>query len=111
MKEVLDPLTYQLQHFPQWKIYNVFHATLLTLNYETKAHEPNFAYSPPNVVEGEKQWKSKAIIQYKKYERKVKGKLQHYKFLIKWKGYPTSISLWKSEQNLKDAQKVFAKYK
>ena len=92
MKEVLDPLTYQLQHFSQWKIHNVFHATLLTPYRETKAHGPNFAYPPSDNIEGKEQWKVETITQHKKYGRKVKGKLQRYKFLIKWEGYPTSAS-------------------
>ena len=80
---MLGPLTYQLQLPPQWKIHDIFHATLLTLYCETKAHGPNFVYPPPDTVEGEEQWIVEAIMQHKKYGRKVKGKLQHYKFLIK----------------------------
>ena len=81
--EVLGPLTYQFQLPPQWKIHNIFHTTLLTPYHKTKAHGPNFVYPPPDTVEGEEQWKVEAIMQHKKYGRKVKGKLQHYKFLIK----------------------------
>ena len=72
--EVLGPLTYQLQLPPQWKIHNVFHATFLTPYHETEAHGPNFAYPPPDMVESEEQWKVKAIMQHKKYGRKMKGK-------------------------------------
>ena len=50
-----------------------------------------------------------AITQHKKYGRKVKGEPQRYKFLIKWEEYPTSISLWESEENLKSAQEILTK--
>ena len=107
---MLGPLTYQLQLPPQWKIHDVFHTTLLIPYHETKAHGPNFAYPPPDTVEGEEQWKVKVITQHKKYRRKVKGKLQHYKFLIKWEGYPTSTSSWKLEENLEGTQEILTKY-
>lgn len=50
-------------------------------------------------------------MQHKKYRRKILRKPQCYKFLVKWKGYPTSDSSWEPEENLKDAQEIFAKYK
>ena len=51
------------------------------------------------------------ITQHKKYGRKVKGEPQHYKFLVKWEEYPTSVSLWELEENLKSAQEILTKYK
>ena len=109
--EVLGPLTYRLQLPPQWKIHDVFHATLLTPYRATEAHGPNFAYPPPDSVEGEEQWEVEAITQHKKYGRKVKGKPQRYKFLVKWEGYPTSASSWEPEENLEGAQEILTKYK
>ena len=88
--EVLGPFTYQLRLPPQWKIHDIFHATLLMPYHETEAHGPNFAYPPPDTIEGEEQWEVEAITHHKKYRRKVKGKPQCYKFLVKWKGCPTS---------------------
>ena len=55
--------------------------------------------------------KVEAITQHKKYGRKVKGEPQCYKFLVKWEEYPTSVSLWKPEENLKGTQEILTKYK
>ncbi|EJF55528.1 chromo domain-like protein, partial [Dichomitus squalens LYAD-421 SS1] len=102
--EVLGPLTYRLKLPAQWKIHDVFHATLLSPYHETKEHGPNFSYPPPDEVEHEEQWEVEAIVGRKKHGRT-------YRYQVKWKGYPPSENSWEPESNLKNAAELLDTYK
>ena len=102
--EVLGPLTYRLKLPQQWRIHDVFHASLLTPVRENDTHGPNFALPPPDLVEGEEEYEVEAITGHRtRYGRK--------QFLVKWKGYPTSENSWEPERNLDHAQKLLKAYK
>ena len=45
-----------MENFP------VFHACLLSLYKATKAYGPNYLESPPDIIEGEEEYKIKAIV-------------------------------------------------
>ena len=57
IKEVLGPITYKLKLPTQWKIHLVFHASLLTPFKETTAHGPNFLEPPPDLIDGQEEYK------------------------------------------------------
>ena len=59
---------------------------------------------PPDLIEGEKEYKVEAIIRHKK-----KGRGFHY--LVKWSGYPTSENSWEPEGNLTHAKETLSEYK
>jgi hypothetical protein len=59
--EVRSLVVYQLTLSPQWKIHPMFHASLLTPYIETKEHGPNYTRPPSDMIEGEEQYKVKAI--------------------------------------------------
>src|SRR5262249_55157917 len=67
--KVISPVVYQLQIPEQWKIHNVFHASLLTPYQETVIHGPNYAEPPPELVNGEPEWEVQSIIGHRKYGR------------------------------------------
>jgi hypothetical protein len=50
---IISPIAYQLELPPQWKIHNVFYASLLTPYKETEQHGKNFIEPPPDIIEGE----------------------------------------------------------
>jgi hypothetical protein len=50
---------YKLEIPRQWKIHNVFHANLLTPYKETELHGPNFTRLPPDLINGEEEYKVK----------------------------------------------------
>ncbi|THH18637.1 hypothetical protein EUX98_g8923 [Antrodiella citrinella] len=91
--EVLGPLTYRLKLPPQWRIHDVFHASLLTPYKETEAHGPTFANPPPEEVDGDSEYEVESI----KGHRLRRGK---YQYLVKWKGYSSSEDTWEPIQHL-----------
>ena len=87
--KVLSPITYQPKLPPQWKIHDIFHADLLTPYHETEHHGPNFTKPPPDLIDGEEEYKVKEILQSRKFGRQCK-----VQYLIKWKGYPDLENQW-----------------
>jgi hypothetical protein len=55
-KEV-SPMVFQLTLPPQWRIHNVFHASLLTPYRATEEHGDNFAQPPPELIDGQEEYK------------------------------------------------------
>ena len=105
ISEVLGPLTYRLKLPHQWKIHDMFHATLLTPAKETQAHGPNFPQPPPDLIEGDEHFEVEAIIQHKTYRGK-------HRYLVKWKGYASADNTWEPEAHLtKTAGELLEEYK
>ena len=73
----------------QWKIYNVFHANLLTPYKETELHGPNFTRPPPDLINGGPEYEVEKIL-----DEKPRGQGRNMHFLIKWKGYLASDNSW-----------------
>jgi hypothetical protein len=46
----------------QWKIHNVFHASLLTPYKETEEHGPNYERQLPDLVEGQEEWEVETVL-------------------------------------------------
>ena len=87
--KVLLPIMYQLELPLQWKIHDVFHVDLLTPYHETELHGPNFTRPPPNLINGEEEYKVEEILQSWK-----SGRGRKVQYLVKWKGYPKSENQW-----------------
>ena len=102
--KVMGPVTYQLKLPEQWKIHNVFHASLLSPYRENDYHGPNENRPPPDIIEGEEQWEVEAIISHK-------GMGTRRRYLIKWKGYGNADRTWEPEKHLTGATKLLQKYK
>ncbi len=62
---------------------------------ETELHGPNFTRPPPDLIEGEQEFKVKKIL-----DAQPRGKGRKMHFLVKWKGYPTSNNSWEPRENL-----------
>jgi hypothetical protein len=61
IEEVRSPVVYHLRLPPQWNIHPVFHASLLMPYIETMEHGKNYLRPPPDMIEGEEQYKVEAI--------------------------------------------------
>ena len=80
----------QLALPPTWTIYNVFHMLLLLPYSETTAHGPNYSRPPPDLIEGEAEYKVELIRSHWHH-----GQAWTLQYLVKWKGYPESNNTWK----------------
>jgi len=101
--EALGLVTYHLQLPNQWRIHDIFHASLLSPYHETEAYDPNFVKPPPDLIEGEEEYEIEAITNHKKWGR-------GYQYLVKWKGYSISDNTWEPPSNLKNAREILNDY-
>ena len=69
-------------------------------------HGPNFTRPPPDLIDGEEEYKIEKILDA---QQRGQGCKLHY--LIKWKGYPTSDNSWEPASNVhaKDLIRDFQK--
>ena len=102
---VLSPITYQLELPPQWKIHNVFHIDLLTPYHEMDIHGANFTQPPPDLVDGEEEYKVEEILDSRKH-----GRGRKVQYLVKWKGYPSSDNQWVNWDDM-HAEEALAKFR
>ena len=58
----MSPTTYCLELPTSWKVHNAFHGALLTKAIQTKENGPLFEEPPPELIEGEPEYKVKAIL-------------------------------------------------
>ena len=86
-------------------IHPIFHASELSSYRETEIHGPNYPEPPPDIIGGEEEYEIEAILAHK---GNVKGRRR---FLVSWKGYPSSENSWLPEKELKNAQEVLKTYK
>ncbi len=61
IKKVLSDVSYKLELLAQWKIHPVIHTNLLTPYKETVLHSPNFTQPPPDLIDGEEEYKAKEV--------------------------------------------------
>ncbi len=85
----ISPVAYHLELPTNWRVHDVFHASLLTPYHETLAHGPNFTRPPPDLIDGEDEYEVERIVAHRQY-----GRSKRLQYLIKWKGYPESDNTW-----------------
>jgi hypothetical protein len=60
--KAISPVVFQLALPPQWRIHDVFHASLLTPYKETEEYGENFMQPPPELIEGQEEYEVEQII-------------------------------------------------
>jgi hypothetical protein len=58
--KAISPVVFQLALPPQWRIHDVFHASLLTPYKETEEYGENFMQPPPELIEGQEEYVSQS---------------------------------------------------
>ena len=69
IKEAISAVTYCLDLPSSWKIWNTFHASLLTPYRETDSHGPNYEQPPPDLIKDEKEYEVDQILDSRKHSR------------------------------------------
>jgi hypothetical protein len=82
IKKRISNVVFQLKLPHQWKIHNVFHASLLTPYVKTELHSPNYPKPPPEITKGDPKFKVEQIVG----SRQI-GKKKTLQYKVRWKGY------------------------
>ena len=90
---VISRTSYQLKLPPQWKIHNVFHATLLTPYKETALNGHQSQEPAPELIDGQPEWEVEQILRVRRYRRQVQ-------YLIRWKGFSEAHDSWEPACNV-----------
>ena len=100
IEDVVDTQTYRLRFLNKWRIYLVFHVSLLKFYYENE----NIALSSKMIlVEENEEWEVKKILNHdKKWEKLY--------YFIRWKDFSSCENSWIFEKNLKNAQNMIKQY-
>ena len=100
----LSPLTYQLQLPSTWKIYDVFHTSLLSSYCSTETHGPSFLNPPSDIINNKEEYEVKAILSHK-------GPKVCKLYLTAWKGYSSVENTWEPDSNLSHSASILSSYK
>ena len=96
----ISPVTYCIELPKDWKIHNVFHVDLLIPHIYTEAYGSAFAKPPPELIDGEEEYKVEDIITHRTSRRKKQ-------YLVKWVGYPSSENSWVNEADMNAPQLLY----
>ena len=75
---MISPVVYQLELPPTWKIFNTFHAALLSPYKEMEEHGVNFTELPPDLVEDHEEYEVEQIL-----DTRLFGRWKKCQYLIK----------------------------
>jgi hypothetical protein len=92
---VLLPITYELCLPVQWKLHPVFHVDLLTPYRKTEFHSTNYDKPPPDLIDGEEEYKVERIMASRRF-----GRGHKLQYLVKWKGYPDAENQWVAKEDV-----------
>ena len=102
--QVISRTSYQLKLPPQWKIHNVFHATLLTPYKETDLNGNHNQEPAPELVDGQPKWEVEQILCVRRHWRQVQ-------YLIRWKGFSEAHDSWEPATNVHAEELIQEFYK
>ena len=88
-------MVYWLELPPAWKIFETFHASLLSPYRKMEEHGANFLEPPPDVIEGEEEYEVEQVLGQRTY-----GCWKKKQYLIKWKGYSAAHNSWEPAKNV-----------
>ena len=90
---MISHTSYQLKLPPQWKIHDVFHATLLTPYKETTLNGRSYQEPVPDLIDGQPEWEVELIL-------KVRRRRNQLQFLVHWKGFSEAHDSWEPAKDV-----------
>jgi hypothetical protein len=67
--KVISPVVYCLELPLHWKIFNVFHVSLLTPYKETEEHGENFPEPPPDLIKDKPEYEVEEVLASRRHGR------------------------------------------
>ena len=101
---VVSRTSYQLKLPPQWKIHDVFHATLLTPYKETTLNGQSYQEPVPDLVDGQPEWEVESILKVRRWHNQLQ-------FLVWWKGFSEAHDSWEPAKDVHADELVEEFYK
>ena len=99
IKKQVSPVAYELELPVNWRIYPVFHVSLLK-RYKTSDIFNNRQEPPePVLVEDHVEYEVKKVLDKRKRYNRTE-------YLVKWQGYPDYDSTWEPITNLANAKQA-----
>jgi Chromo (CHRromatin Organisation MOdifier) domain len=93
--KVISPVVFRLKIPDHWKIFDMFHTSLLVPYHETTEHGPNYEEPTPDLINGQLEYEVEQVLGARCYSRW--WKLQ---YLMQWKGYSEAHNSWEPEGNV-----------
>ena len=88
-------MVYELKLPEQWKIHNMFHASLLSPYHETVIHGPNYHDPPLDIINGQPEWEVEEVMDKRRF-----GKKKELQYRIRWKGYSQAHDSWEPAETI-----------
>ena len=101
---VISCTSYQIKLPPQWKIHNIFHATLLTQYEETTLNGNQNQEPAPDLIDGQPEWEVEQILHIRQHQHQVQ-------YLVRWKGFSEAHDSWEPATNVHAEELVKVFYK
>ena len=101
---VVSQMSYQLKLLTQWKLHDVFHATLLTPYRETTLNGQSYQEPAPDLINGQPEWEVESIL-------RVRRRRNQLQFLIHWKGFSEAHDSWELARDIHTNELVEEFYK
>jgi Chromo (CHRromatin Organisation MOdifier) domain len=103
--KAISPVVFQLALPPQWRIHDVFHASLLTPYKEMEEYGENFVQPPLELIEGQEEYEVEQIIDSRRW-----GRARKLQYLLQWKGYSRAHDSWQDATGVHAPRLVKAYY-
>ena len=90
---VVSRTSYQLKLPSQWKVHDVFHASLLTPYKQTALNGNTYQEPAPDLIDGQPEWEVERILRVRRYRKQLQ-------YLVQWKGFSEAHDSWEPVSNI-----------